>query len=684
MAECAIRLNNPWYLTANRRSAHPHNICSNQLLNGNGQDAKIVQLEQATEYSSRPLDRIYVRASEEDFDSSSEVDEDDSDTTPAQRELRKLCGLDTDDVRGSMREAADRRQQRLVLLLDGEIKIDVLKKLLAPSVIHEEIRRCLIFIDSKFMANVFIRNLYSVKKQWEQANKKLVVTPYHGDCATYHRRVYEGLFRKWVPTGDKHSLHVIVATSALEAGVNIAGCDLIFVLDARKCSCASLTQRIGRGGRHAGRPALVVIGVSQNQQREDEEEEEEEEEETSEKDVRLLLLDPKKYLAEAQSQRKLAKSTAIPLYGDLQLIRDASHLGLDDRVLPRNNSQDEIVRKLRREIPVLSHGDAADNDVRLPARGISSNSVSLLLCDKHGRSIVARGGAPVEIAKTDAIKCFDHYHPMARTRDPHGRMVFAGFGYVLRRGTNSGASWMKRLSAVRVALMTDKHGKSVFPDLNHRSITSSEWVEDVSFEAPENVANASSAITIGVVKISREWRGYSAPEQRWSSTDVKEHSDYFRGRDDMDTFFTPAVEQTSGWTCNFSLPKERIDEQVVRDGCLTLAAALEFRAAESLNCSTQHINVRIKKSQSAQDDTAVQLQLIVYETAHTGLARELTKHLREWLSALVLSEGLFERIKFHLSREIRELMNDGRLGNAVNMAANYLNEVTRVLEPVFT
>ena len=152
----------------------------------------------------------------------------------------------------------------------------------------------------------------------------------------------------------------------------------------------------------------------------------------------------------------------------------------------------------------------------------------------------------------------------------------------------------------------------------------------------------------------------------------------------MDTFFTPAVEQTSGWTCNFSLPKERIDEQVVRDGCLTLAAALEFRAAESLNCSTQHINVRIKKSQSAQDDAAVQLQLIVYETAHTGLARELTKHLREWLSALVLSEGLFERKKFHLSREIRELMNDGRLGNAVNMAANYLNEVTRVLEPVFT
>jgi superfamily II DNA/RNA helicase len=687
-AQCYLRFRT---LLSSATLAEPGQF-TRQLLGNNDQNTEIVQLRQATVYSSKPLEDAYVQLDEvEPF---GDVEENDMDAPPSQRVLQEMCD--------NMKERADQRQQRLALFLDGEIKINALKNMLAPSVIHDGIRRCLIFVDSKFMANMLTVNLYGVQQQWRAAGKELYVTPYHGDCATHHRRVYEGLFRKWVPTGDKHSLHVIVATSALEAGVNIAGCDLVFVLDARKCSCSSLTQRIGRGGRHVGRPALVVIGISENEsqrqgERHNEDEEADEndaEADENDKDVEndpgLLLLDPQKYLAEVQAQSGLAKSAAIPLYGDLQLIRDASLLRLDIHSLPYNTVQRanerELVAEIRRKIPVLS-----DDEICLPMRGVSSNTVSVLLCDKEGQLIVARGGARIEIAKVDAIKCFDHYHPEAQCRDPHGRTVFAGFGYELRRNNHSDTSWLKRLSAVRVALMHDKHRTPVFNDRNARSMTSSTWVEDVSFEAMEN-ANAASrrgVVTIGVVTISREWTGYSiscsnGKRTTKTSTEVKRYSDYYRQRDDMVTFFTPAVERASGWTCNFSLPKEHIDERMVRDGCLTLGAALEFSAAESLNCSTQHINVRIKKNQVAQDAAAVQLQLIVYETAHTGLAREVTEHLREWISASVLSEDLFERKKFHLSREMRELMNGGRLANAVNVAAICLTELRRVLEPVFT
>lgn len=46
-----------------------------------------------------------------------------------------------------------------------------------------------------------------------------------------HRRVYEIAMDKFVKPGD---LHIIVATSALEAGVNIKAIDVVFVLSSNR------------------------------------------------------------------------------------------------------------------------------------------------------------------------------------------------------------------------------------------------------------------------------------------------------------------------------------------------------------------------------------------------------------------------------------------------------------------
>jgi len=338
------------------------------------ENAKIVELKQATEYISRPLDEKYKRSEEEPWDSEGNIE----------TIFSSFCR--------EMDESADQRQQRLVLVLDGDIKVDVLPKLLAPDVIHREsdgVRRCLIFVDSKDMANVLIRNLRKVQCDWRRKDKHFTLTPYHGDCARHHRRLSEGKFREWVPA---NSLHVIVATSALEAGVNISGCDLVIVLDARRCSCSSLTQRIGRGGRHVGRPALVVIGVSQGldydaaDSAEDGAEDDSEDDSASKggrDDAGLLLFDPEKYLADAQSEIKLAICEAMRMYGELQLIRGKKVIGRSTSSL---NEEEQLRGKIRDEIPVLSESC----DVALSMRGISSSRRWPLARHPHRGSAVTQ------------------------------------------------------------------------------------------------------------------------------------------------------------------------------------------------------------------------------------------------------------------------------------------------------
>ena len=88
----------------------------------------------------------------------------------------------------------ERRQQRLVLLLDGKIEPNILMtKMLDPEVVRPGIRRCLIFVDSKSTANLLMKLARGLARRWSEQGKVLYATPYHGDCATHHRRVYEKL-----------------------------------------------------------------------------------------------------------------------------------------------------------------------------------------------------------------------------------------------------------------------------------------------------------------------------------------------------------------------------------------------------------------------------------------------------------------------------------------------------------
>ena len=125
--------------------------------------------------------------------------------------------------------------------------------------------------------------------------------PDDGDVARMHRRLGEISMDQTVP---QNKLHIIAATSALEAGVNIKGLDMVVVMSSEKCSRSSLLQRIGRAGRKPGWPAICIVGnaekdedVDRNLLAEDEAggngNEEEDEREPEQVD---LLTSPEQYL----------------------------------------------------------------------------------------------------------------------------------------------------------------------------------------------------------------------------------------------------------------------------------------------------------------------------------------------------------------------------------------------------
>mmetsp|Transcript_18798 Transcript_18798/g.55126 ORF Transcript_18798/g.55126 Transcript_18798/m.55126 type:complete len:225 (+) Transcript_18798:283-957(+) len=181
-----------------------------------------------------------------------------------------------------------------MLLYVGKLKLSfVVDSLLTPEVLGRQsgtdVRRVLVFVDSKKVANCLVHRLDGVafRRRWGEdvsrprqtiaaaasssahaaaasaagapaTSRTVFPTPYHGDVARMHRRVYEGLMGRWV---DEAHTHILVATSALEAGVNICGADVVIILDALRCSHRSLLQRIGRVGRQARRPGIVLMGV---------------------------------------------------------------------------------------------------------------------------------------------------------------------------------------------------------------------------------------------------------------------------------------------------------------------------------------------------------------------------------------------------------------------------------------
>ena len=157
-------------------------------------------------------------------------------------------------------------RHKVLVIFKHEITPDILcKNLLKPENLPG-VRRVLIFVDSKDIATKIVRSLLrdSFMNSWRAKKYKVTVTPYHAGVAPSSRTLCDKTLAKFVKGADNDSapkqVHFIIATSALEAGVNIKGIDAIVILSALACNRRSLIQRYGRGGREKDKPTVIMIG----------------------------------------------------------------------------------------------------------------------------------------------------------------------------------------------------------------------------------------------------------------------------------------------------------------------------------------------------------------------------------------------------------------------------------------
>jgi hypothetical protein len=155
---------------------------------------------------------------------------------------------------------ASNSRRRLLLFHAGAIRpMDCTYLLHSGPLQEHQVRRVVYFVDSLNKAKASMRDFqsarFAARAGW--ARDAISVTPYHGDVPTGTRTCAEHMFGKWL---ERPHLHIIVATSALEMGVNLQGLDMVIVSSKQHCEVSSLLQRIGRTGRQNGCPGLVIIG----------------------------------------------------------------------------------------------------------------------------------------------------------------------------------------------------------------------------------------------------------------------------------------------------------------------------------------------------------------------------------------------------------------------------------------
>jgi superfamily II DNA/RNA helicase len=137
---------------------------------------------------------------------------------------------------------------RIVLLLNGDNEVAALLPFMGSEKHMGSDVNVIYFSQIKFHSRMLKRDL-------KRATKR-VHTIYDADLTPKQRREME----RQLNDPAQHGITVL-ATNALELGVDIEGLDVCFI-DQIPPSRTDLLQRIGRVGRRANRPGLALLGLS--------------------------------------------------------------------------------------------------------------------------------------------------------------------------------------------------------------------------------------------------------------------------------------------------------------------------------------------------------------------------------------------------------------------------------------
>jgi len=158
----------------------------------------------------------------------------------------KVRLLPTKDITKEIESYSGPELRRYVLMLKPEPEpVTALQILGNENLIGSELN-ALCFVQSKFQGRLLRGDL-------EQKSKKRTAIVYDADMTSKERRLLEKRFFSGSERGK-----TVVATSALEVGVDLPFLDLV-VMDDLPPRRTDLIQRIGRVGRRADRPGLAVL-----------------------------------------------------------------------------------------------------------------------------------------------------------------------------------------------------------------------------------------------------------------------------------------------------------------------------------------------------------------------------------------------------------------------------------------
>ncbi len=118
----------------------------------------------------------------------------------------------------------------------------------AVAEIYEQIRQaqtCIIFVNTRAQAEMLMQQL------WEVNEDSLPITVYHGSLNREQRRKTEGMMAAG-------KLRAVVATSALELGIDWGDVDLVLQVGAPK-GVSRLLQRIGRSNHRLNEPSRALL-----------------------------------------------------------------------------------------------------------------------------------------------------------------------------------------------------------------------------------------------------------------------------------------------------------------------------------------------------------------------------------------------------------------------------------------
>jgi superfamily II DNA/RNA helicase len=409
----------------------------------------------------------------------------------------QVVAVGAQDVPALLRAPPDDALERVVLVVDDpDDRITLAQTLGSPAVVGDE-TNIVYFSANKFASRRLLLRLGGAVTVAASGRHPLV---YDADLPPKRRREIERTFNEGKARGT-----TLIATSALELGVDIEGLDLC-VMDELPASRVALIQRIGRVGRRAGRPGLVVLRAG------------------GQPLDRLLAADPV-----AALRLDTARALPLPLHLEAPRWRHALalHRELENRHV-RAAVRELIVRdalgtggnvRTIKRMYAERFGDVADKrDDFWFYRGFRASAVQTKVpvaeigrwADGGSRPTARyEGGERCDIAWLDDLLIFRDAHPEAVLLGADGRrwrvVAYGGDATVIEEAKAGDESVFGNwLQALRIVFAEPVGGpiatRGIFED--------SETLADAT-ELPEGaVPPRGGTFVFGIFDVTRSWNGY--------------------------------------------------------------------------------------------------------------------------------------------------------------------------------